>query len=305
MNWKRCCRHSWRAAALLVVLAARSGVSTPPAPSNCSQAPFSSYLFCDADSPLPARLDDLVARLAPEDLQGLLSNGNAGLPALGVPRVSFGEALHGALTQCGAPGGAGSTGCATSFPNPLALARALNRTLWSLVGAAIGRESRALNNEGLQGNIAWAPNLNLFRDPRWGRGIETPGECPLVASEYAAAYVRALQTGGEDGPYLLVPAQAKHSVAYDCENCDGIGRNSFDALVSDHDLVEYFFPPFRAAVQRGGVSGLMCAASTLAIHPHPRRTLNTDASPLSPSVALPLRSTRRSMPCPTARTAAS
>jgi beta-glucosidase-like glycosyl hydrolase len=232
-------------------------------------------MYCDADAPLAARLSDLVARLAPEDLQGLLSNGNAGLPAFGVPRMGFGEALHGALTLCGAAVDNSSTGCATSFPNPLAMARSLNRSLWSAVGAAIGTESRALHNEGLAGGVVWAPNVNLFRDVRWGRGIETAGEDPLVASEYSAAFIASLQLGSDAGagsasssslstpPYLLVPAQAKHALAYDCESCDGIGRNSFDALVSDHDLVEYFFPPFRAAIQRGRVSGLMCSYNAL------------------------------------------
>ena len=142
----------------------------PPAPSNCSLAPFNGYAYCNADLDLPARLTDLVGRLSPEDLQGLLSNGNGGLPALGVPRLSYGEALHGALvTPCGAPfvnatANYSSTGCATSFPNPLALARSLNRTLWRLVGAAIGTESRALHNEGLQAGSVWAPNVNLFRE---------------------------------------------------------------------------------------------------------------------------------------------
>ena len=100
---------------------------------------------------------------------------------------------------------------------------------------------------------------------RWGRGLETAGECPLVASEYAAAFIAALQQGadGTGGAYLLVPAQAKHALGYDCENCDGIGRNSFDAAVSANDLVEYFMPPFRAAIQRGQVSGLMCAYNAL------------------------------------------
>ena len=248
------------ARALALALALARAAAQPP-PSNCTQEPFSSYTYCDPDAPLAARLTDLVARLSPAELQGLLSNGNGGLPALGVPRMSFGEALHGALAPCGAAA-ANSTGCATSFPNPLALARSLNRSLWASVGAAIGVESRALHNEGLQGGVVWAPNVNLFRDPRWGRGLETAGEDPLVASEYAAAYVAALQ-GGADAPYLLVPAQAKHAIAYDCEACDGIGRNSFDAAVSDHDLVEYFFPPFRAAIQRGRVSGLMCAYNAL------------------------------------------
>jgi beta-D-xylosidase 4 len=258
----------WRALLALSALSALAGAQQPLT-SNCSQAPFSAYLYCDADAPLAARIEDLVARLSPADLQGLLSNGNAGLPAFGVPRLGFGEALHGALTQCGEPfsnatANYTSTGCATSFPTPLALARSLNRTLWRLVGAAIGTESRALHNAGLQGGVVWAPVVNCFRDPRWGRGLETAGEDPLVASEYAAAYIAALQQGdAPEAPYLLVPAQAKHALAYDCEACDGIGRNSFDALVSDHDLVEYFFPPFYSAVTRGRVSGLMCAYNAL------------------------------------------
>ena len=218
-------------------------------------------MYCDPDAGLLERVDDLVSRLTPLDFQSLLSNGNGGLPAWGVPRLTYGEALHGVLAPCGAPFSSSnftSTGCATSFPHPLALASTLNRTLWRLVAESIATESRALHNQGLQAQMVWAPNVNLFRDPRWGRGLETPGEDPLIASEYAAIFISALQGEGES-PYMKVPAFAKHAVGYDCEQCDGIGRNSFDAAISDKDLVEYFFAPFRAAVQRARVSGLMCA----------------------------------------------
>ena len=256
-----------RVAAAVVFLAL---LATPSPPlSNCSVAPFNTYLYCDADAPIDARLADLVERLSPPQFQSLLSNGNDGVAALGIPTLSYGEALHGALSKCGVPftnttTNFTSSGCATSFPTPLALSRTLNRTLWQLVGAAIGVESRALHNEGSgMAGAVWTPNINLFRDVRWGRGLEVGGgECPLVSSEYAAQYIAALQ-GGPSSAYLLVPAQAKHTAVYDCEACDGIGRNSFDANVSQRDLVEYFYPPFRAAVQRGRVSGLLCAYTAL------------------------------------------
>lgn len=225
-------------------------------------SPYSSYLYCNPDAPLQSRIEDLVNRLSPVDFQSLLSNGNNGLPNFGIPKIMFGEALHGALTTCGIPGSINSTGCATSFPNPLALSRTLNRTLWNSIASVIGYEARALHNEGLLGSIVWAPNINNCRDPRWGRCLETAGEDPVIVSEYSSSYISAIQGSEDVSPYLLVPSQAKHAVAYDCEQCDGISRNSFDAIVSKQDLEDYFYVPFKAAVN-AGVSGFMCSYNAL------------------------------------------
>ena len=180
-------------------------ISDPP---NCSQPGFRDFVYCDPDAPVDDRILDLVGRLTPADYPALLHNENSGLPQWGVPPLTYGEALHGALAPCGPPGAPGSTGCATSFPTPLALAASLNRSLWAAVAAAVSTENRGLHNAGLQASVVWAPVLNLFRDPRWGRGLESPGEDPLVGSEYAAFFINGLQ-GGEDARYLKTPATAK------------------------------------------------------------------------------------------------
>ena len=88
--------------------------------------------------------------------------------------------MHGIVANCGATAknqqdGSNSTGCATSFPHALLLGSSFNRTLWSKVGETISTEGRALNNQGVAGLAFWAPDINLFRDPRWGRGQETQG----------------------------------------------------------------------------------------------------------------------------------
>lgn len=96
----------------------------------------------------------------------------------------------------------------------------------------VSTEARAMHNVGLAGLTFWSPNVNIFRDPRWGRGQETPGEDPLLTSKYGAAYVRGLQQrddGNKEG--LKVAACCKHYTAYDVDNWKGIQRYSFNALV--------------------------------------------------------------------------
>ncbi|KAL5715911.1 xylan 1,4-beta-xylosidase [Ranunculus cassubicifolius] len=109
----------------------------------------------------------------------------------------------------------------------------------------------------------WAPNINIYRDPRWGRGQETPGEDPLVAGRYAVSYVRGVQgdtfEGGKLGENLQASACCKHFTAYDLENWKGISRYTFDAHVTAQDMADTYQPPFQRCVQDGRASGIMCA----------------------------------------------
>ncbi|XP_051132729.1 beta-xylosidase/alpha-L-arabinofuranosidase 1-like [Andrographis paniculata] len=117
-----------------------------------------------------------------------------------------------------------------------------------------------MHNVGLAGLTFWAPNVNIFRDPRWGRGQETPGEDPLLNSKYGAAYVRGLQQrddGKKDG--LKVGACCKHYTAYDLESWKGSGRYTFDAQVTKQDLDDTFNPPFKSCVVDGNVASIMCS----------------------------------------------
>jgi hypothetical protein len=231
---------------------------------SCSQAPYSSYVYCDPNASVDARVADLVPRLTPADFQALLDSSNPGIPRLGIPKIQFGECLHGALSGCGAPytdptTGYVSTGCPTSLPHSLLQGGTFNRTLWSLVGQTISTEVRALHNQGgIAASVLWAPDINEFRDPRWGRGQEVPGEDPFLTSEWVYRYSTGLQVG-EDPRYIKAASTAKHFFAYDLESSDGTWRGEFNAVLTAHDLVEYYLPAFRSAFQRAHVAATMCS----------------------------------------------
>lgn len=112
-------------------------------------------------------------------------------------------------------------------------------------------------NGGLAGLTYWSPNVNIFRDPRWGRGQETPGEDPVLAGAYAASYVKGLQ--GNDGGRLKVAACCKHFTAYDLDNWNGVDRFHFNAQVSKQDIEDTFDVPFRMCVKDGKVASVMCS----------------------------------------------
>ena len=166
-------------AAVLVSLAAQPAVCLAAGSSvaGCADAPFSARLYCDPDAYTTDRVADLVPRLEAYEWAQLLFNKDLiGAPRLGVPRIWFGESLHGTVSGCGAPftdpaTGFTSTGCPTSFPHALALGATLNRSLWTAVAGAISTENRGLHNQGATNaaSIFWAPSANACRDPRWGR----------------------------------------------------------------------------------------------------------------------------------------
>ncbi|KAF8017459.1 hypothetical protein BT93_H2590 [Corymbia citriodora subsp. variegata] len=117
-------------------------------------------------------------------------------------------------------------------------------------------------NVGQSGLTFWAPNINIFRDPRWGRGQETPGEDPMVASAFAVEFVTGFQGsrgGREEDDGLMLSACCKHFTAYDLEKWRNFSRYSFDAVVTQQDLQDTFQPPFRSCIQQGKASCLMCA----------------------------------------------
>jgi beta-glucosidase-like glycosyl hydrolase len=122
----------------------------------------------------------------------------------------------------------------------------------------VSDEARAMYNGGKAGLTYWSPNVNVFRDPRWGRGQETPGEDPVLAGKYAAAYVRGLQGDGA-GNRLKVAACCKHYTAYDLDNWHGVDRFHFNARVSRQDLADTYDVPFRACVVQGNVASVMCS----------------------------------------------
>ena len=125
----------------------------------------------------------------------------------------------------------------TSWPSPLGVAASFNTTLFEALGKLTSDEARA---GATVGSTYWAPNINNFRDPRWGRGLETPGEDPTLTSNYAVHFVRGMQ--GTDATWLKTSACLKHLDAYSVET----DRMEFSAVVTQQDMADTFEVPFKA-----------------------------------------------------------
>lgn len=211
-----------------------------------------SFPYLEPDLPVARRVDDLVARLTlPEKINQLLHENNA-IERLGVPAYNWwNEACH----------GVGRNGRATIFPQVIGLGATWNRALVQHVASVISDEARAKHHAALaagrrgqyQGLTFWTPNINIFRDPRWGRGQETFGEDPHLTGELGAAMVRGLQ--GDHAHYLKTAACAKH---YAVHSGPEHARHAFDARPSPKDLAETYLPAFEKLV-RAGVEAIMGA----------------------------------------------
>jgi beta-D-xylosidase 4 len=127
---------------------------------------------------------------------------------------------------------------------------------------SIGEEARAFANGGYGGLDVWTPNINPFKDPRWGRGLETPGEDPLRIELYVKHLLRGMEWGSQDPDDVdgrQIIATCKHYAAYDLERWEGANRHRFNAIVSMQDLVEYYMPPFRQCARDSNVGSIMCS----------------------------------------------
>ncbi|CAK9040358.1 Probable beta-D-xylosidase 6 (AtBXL6), partial [Durusdinium trenchii] len=228
-----------------------------------SQAP--PFAFCDESKSLEERAAALVNALTLEDKAGLLGNTAEAARSAGLPAYQWwGEALHGiGLSPAVRFDTLTKHVRVTSFPQVIVTAASWNRTLFRDIASAISTEGRAMNNAGLAGLTFWAPNINIFRDPRWGRGQETPGEDPKLNGDYAAAFVSAFQSSDVDPKRLKASACCKHFAAYNLEQWHGHNRMSFDAQVSDRDMHETYLPAFESCVRRGKVSSLMCSYNAI------------------------------------------
>ncbi|XVE81598.1 hypothetical protein DITRI_Ditri15bG0077800 [Diplodiscus trichospermus] len=228
------------------------------------------FAFCNKSLSFEVRAKDLVDRLTSvEKAQQMGDHNSTDLPRLGLPGYRWwSEALHG-VAEVGSnpvthfdsvvPG-------ATSFPNVILTAASFNQTLWKTIGKVVSTEARAMYNLGRAGLTFWSPNINVVRDPRWGRTLETPGEDPYVVGLYAVNFVRGLQdiegqenTGDPNSRPLKVSACCKHFASYDIENYLGLDRLHYDAKVSEQDMVETFNLPFEMCVKEGDVSSVMCS----------------------------------------------
>ncbi|XP_062196944.1 probable beta-D-xylosidase 7 [Phragmites australis] len=248
---------------LMPALLSRVTMASDP-PFSCGpSSPSRGYPFCDASLPVSRRAADLVSRLTVAEKVSQLGDEAPGVPRLGVPGYKWwSEGLHGLAYWGHGMRFNGTVGGVTSFPQVLLTASAFDDGLWFRIGQAIGREARALYNLGqADGLTIWSPNVNIFRDPRWGRGQETPGEDPATASKYAVAFVRGLQGSSAVGAGAPLQASAccKHATAYDLEDWNGVARYNFDAKVTVQDLADTFNPPFQSCVVDGKASCVMCA----------------------------------------------
>ena len=215
--------------------------------------PPSDPLYLDTKQSVSARVDDLVGRMTLEEKASQLVNQARAIPHLGVPRYDWrSEALHGIA----------GAGLATSFPEPVGLAATFDVPLIHEAANAIGAEGRAKHNKAvregrrdiLEGLDFWAPNINIARDPRWGRGQETYGEDPFLTARMAVAFVTGMQ--GDDPKYLQVIATPKHFAVHSGPETSRHVRN---VEVSKHDMQDTYLPAFRAAVVEGKAESVMCA----------------------------------------------
>ncbi|XP_052210535.1 probable beta-D-xylosidase 5 [Diospyros lotus] len=229
------------------------------------------FAYCDASLSYEVRVKDLVDRMTLEEKARQLGDTATGVERIGLPKYEWwSEALHG-VSNTGQPGSPGSffddeIPGATSFPTVILTAATFNESLWKTIGQVVSTEARAMHNLGHAGLTFWSPNINVARDPRWGRTQETPGEDPLVAGKYATNYVRGLQdVDGSDlitnlnSRPLKVAACCKHYAAYDIESWLGSDRFHFDSKVTEQDMKETFLRPFEMCVKDGDVTSVMCS----------------------------------------------
>ena len=199
-----------------------------------------------------AKAKALVAQMTVEEKASQLKYDAPAIERLGVPAYNWwNEALHGVARA----------GTATMFPQPVAMASMFDEDTMQKIGDVVSTEARAKYNEAVKhgdhdiykGLTFWSPNINLFRDPRWGRGQETYSEDPYLTARLGVAYIKGLQG---DGEYLKVAACAKHFAVHSGPEAL---RHEFDAEVSRKDLWETYLPAFEAAVKEGGVESVMGA----------------------------------------------
>jgi beta-glucosidase len=229
--------------ALYLVLIAAGAFAQPPA----------DVPYLNRDLPADQRAADLISRITLEEKVLQMQNGAPALPRLNIPAYDWwNEALHGVARA----------GRATVFPQTIALAASWDTDLMFRIADVISTEARAKYNEAIrndqharyQGLTFWSPNINIFRDPRWGRGQETYGEDPYLTGRLAIAFIKGMQ--GNDPHYYKVIATAKH---YAVHSGPEPSRHSFDVTPSERDLNQTYLPAFRAAIVDGKAYSVMCA----------------------------------------------
>jgi beta-glucosidase len=245
-------KSKWRRRGLAATLSGALSVGAALAHAAPADPPSPSV---SADRAKADRLAaQLVSRMTPDEKVEQLLNTTPAIPRLGVPAYNWWtESLHGAL-------GALPT---TNFPEPIGLAATFDPALVHDVAGAIGSEVRGLHtlsrSTGRMGRIGtgldtWSPNINIFRDPRWGRGQETYGEDPFLTARMGVAFVQGIQGPNPDLPQVV--ATPKHFAVHSGPEST---RHSANVFVSRHDLEDTYLPAFRAAITEGRAGSVMCA----------------------------------------------
>jgi beta-glucosidase len=220
--------------------------------SNAQKTP----VFLDVSKSTEDRINDLLSKLTLEEKVDMMVNNTPGVPRLNIkPYDWWNEGLH----------GVGRAGVATVFPQAIALGATFDTSLVYNIASAISDEARAMyvasvrkgNYLRYSGLTFWSPNINIFRDPRWGRGQETYGEDPFLTSQLGVSFVRGMQGNNRD--YMKTGACAKH---YAVHSGPEELRHKFDAEVTDKDLFETYLPAFKALVDED-VAGVMCAYNSV------------------------------------------
>jgi beta-glucosidase len=234
---------------VMVALAFAAGGARPaPRPTGEARPPY-----LDPALDFESRARDLVSRMTTEEKVSQLMNRAAAIPRLDVPEYEWwNECLHGVARA----------GVATVFPQAIGLAATFDAPLVHEMAEVIADEARAKHHQFVrqgqrgryQGLTFWSPNINIFRDPRWGRGQETYGEDPFLTGRLGVAFVRGLQ--GDDPRYYKVVATAKHYAVHSGPEPD---RHHFDARPTERDLWETYLPAFRDLVQEGKAASVMSA----------------------------------------------
>lgn len=203
--------------------------------------------------PREQRVNDLISRMTLEEKVSQMMNASPAIPRLGIPQYDWwNEALHGVAFS----------GVATVFPQAIGLGATFDPQLVNRVATVISDEARAKYHEAQRqrnynrfyGLTFWSPNINIFRDPRWGRGQETYGEDPYLTSRLGVAFVNGLQ--GDDPNYLKVVATPKHYAVHSGPEPE---RHRFDAAATERDQRETYLPAFRATVMEARAASVMCA----------------------------------------------
>ena len=235
-------RTTFQLTSLLILIVASSAAQTN-----------SGALYLDSSQPIDVRVDDLIKQMTLEQKASQLINQARAVPELQIPAYDWwSEALHGVARA----------GTATVFPEPIGLAATFDDQLIHEMAIAIGIEARAKHDQAVkagrrdiyEGLDFWSPNINIFRDPRWGRGQETYGEDPFLTGRMGVAFITGLQ--GNDPRYFRVIATAKHFAVHSGPETT---RHTVDVQVSKHDEEDTYLPAFRAAITEGKAESVMCA----------------------------------------------